>query len=153
MKYVLGLALLVASCASFAETERELNCLAMNIYHEARGEPLGGQFAVAFVTMNRVASVRYPSSVCSVVWQRSQFSWTRDGKSDRPRDRKAWERSKTLAKHIYKNYHKFMDISRGAVDITRGALYYYAYEQVNPYWAKTKKATTTIGGHVFLRDS
>ena len=45
---------------------QNITCLARNIYHEARGEPLEGQYAVAEVTMNRKA--RTPSStVCSVV--------------------------------------------------------------------------------------
>jgi len=124
MKYILGFTLLMTSWTVFAESEDELNCLALNIYHEARGEPLAGQFAVAYVTMNRVVSARYPSSVCSVVWQHRQFSWTQDGKSDRPREREAWQHSMALAKHIYNNYHRLMDLSRGASDITQGALYY-----------------------------
>ncbi|NOY74096.1 MAG: cell wall hydrolase [Gammaproteobacteria bacterium] len=150
MPYVFAFIFSVVSFSAVAEPELELNCLAMNIYHEARGESLEGQFAVAYVTMNRVVSPRYPGSVCSVVWQRSQFSWTQDGKSDRPRDRKAWGHSQALAKHIYNNYHRFMDLSRGASDLTGGALYYYAHEQVNPYWAKEKTTTATIGAHVFL---
>lgn len=150
MKYILGFTFLIASCSVFAEAETELNCLAMNIYHEARGEPLEGQFAVAYVTMNRVVSSRYPSSVCSVVWQHKQFSWTHDGKSDRPREPEAWQHSMTLAKHIYNNYHKLMDLSQGASDLSQGALFYYAYEQVNPYWAKEKKTTAKIGAHIFL---
>ncbi|NIO43392.1 MAG: hypothetical protein GTO41_26515, partial [Burkholderiales bacterium] len=49
---------------------QELNCLALNVYHEARGEPMAGQYAVAEVTMNRVASRRYPNTVCKVVFQK-----------------------------------------------------------------------------------
>ena len=39
---------------------REMQCLALNVYHEARGESRSGQYAVATVTMNRVQSDRYP---------------------------------------------------------------------------------------------
>lgn len=53
-----------------------LMCLALNIYHEARGEPLEGQIAVAAVTLNRVADPRWPDTVCEVVYQPYQFSWT-----------------------------------------------------------------------------
>ncbi|MCR4301881.1 MAG: cell wall hydrolase, partial [Sulfuricaulis sp.] len=50
---------------------RNLTCLALNVYFEARGEPSAGQFAVAEVTMNRVASGRYPDTVCGVVHQKN----------------------------------------------------------------------------------
>lgn len=36
------------------ELNEELECLALNIYHEARSESLAGQYAVADVTVNRV---------------------------------------------------------------------------------------------------
>jgi hypothetical protein len=51
------------------ERTQDLNCLTKNIYHEARGEPVDGQYAVAEVTMNRVASKHYPNTVCDVVYQ------------------------------------------------------------------------------------
>lgn len=51
-------------------------CLALNIYHEARGEPIDGQIAVAAVTLNRVQDPRWPDTVCDVVYQPNQFSWT-----------------------------------------------------------------------------
>ena len=44
------------------QRQADLMCLARNIYHEARGEPITGQYAVAEVTMNRVASRRFPDS-------------------------------------------------------------------------------------------
>ena len=44
-------------------------CLATAIYHEARGETLKGQFAVAEVILNRVGVTRYPNSICGVVFQ------------------------------------------------------------------------------------
>ena len=51
-------------------------CLALNIYHEARGEPIEGQRAVASVTLNRTLDPRWPSTVCGVVYDPQQFSWT-----------------------------------------------------------------------------
>ena len=53
-------------------------CLACNLYFEARGEEKTGIVAVAMVTLNRVNSFEYPNSICKVVWQKWQFSWTRD---------------------------------------------------------------------------
>ena len=46
-----------------------LMCMALNIYHESRSEEMRGQVAVANVTLNRVASNKWPNDVCSVVKQ------------------------------------------------------------------------------------
>ena len=50
-------------------------CLSLALYHEARGEPLNGQRAVAEVIMNRVESNRFPDTICGVVMQPNQFSF------------------------------------------------------------------------------
>jgi len=133
--------------------KKEIRCLAKNIYFEARSESKRGQFAVAAVTMNRVKSKKYPNNICKVVWQRRQFSWTHDGKSDNPKDKKSWSKAQSLATLVYKKYFKFQSISDGAWDITRGALHYYAPRLVYPHWAKETKKTiskTQIGRHIFL---
>ena len=131
---------------------REMRCLALNIYFEARSEPTGGQLAVAFVTMNRVQSRRYPSSICGVVWQKRQFSWTHDGKSDRPREQYAWERAQMIARFIFTKYMALPEKVRHTMDRTNGALHYYAPKLANPYWAKAKDVTFAVGGHVFLAE-
>ena len=59
-----------------------LACLIQNGYHEARGESLLGIVAVTEVVLNRVDDNRWPDTVCEVVWQKNQFSWTTDGISD-----------------------------------------------------------------------
>ncbi len=132
--------------------QKEQLCLAQNVYFEARGEPAAGQLAIALVTMHRVKSRRYPNNFCDVVWQRKQFSWTHDGKSDRPQDRRAWKRAQKIADFIFNKYLTMSDHLRGVIDITNGALHYYAPGLANPYWAKVKIVTREIGGHVFLRE-
>src|SRR5262245_27411723 len=67
-------------------SEDDLFCMVQNVPHEARGEDALGQAAVAHVTLNRVKSPLYPDSVCGVVWQKGQFSWTEDGKLDQMTD-------------------------------------------------------------------
>ncbi len=142
---------------SFAEqaseqkrTAKELRCLALNVYFEARGEKPEGQFAVALVTMNRTKSRHYPSSVCDVVWQKRQFSWTHDGKSDRPTDMRAWTLAKKIAQVTYQGYSKLSAHTRKALDLTKGALHFYAPGLASPYWAKVHSVTRVIGRHVFL---
>ena len=136
---------------AWSDTKRELRCLALNVYHEARGEPVEGQLAVALVTMNRVHSKSYPDQVCKVVWQRRQFSWTHDGRSDSPRDKKAWQMANKIASFVYQKYDEFHGLSGGALDITQGALHYYAPKHADPSWARVKEVTNRIGGHIFLK--
>jgi N-acetylmuramoyl-L-alanine amidase len=129
---------------------RELGCLARNVYFEARGEPKAGQYAVAEVTMNRKASARYPDSVCAVVYQKSwdalrkrfvgAFSWTELGALPAPSG-EHWERARKIAQDVY--------FGRRAPQL-RGAMYYHA-ATIRPAWAKQKKLVARIGGHAFYK--
>ena len=49
--------------------ETALLCLALNVYHEARDQPVYGMQAVAEVVLNRVHDRRFPDTVCEVVKQ------------------------------------------------------------------------------------
>ncbi len=123
-----------------------LDCLALNIYHEARGEPLDGQVAVAQVVLNRVGDPAFPGQVCAVVRQggerpqdRCQFSWWCDGRDDRPGDLAAWIGSKDLARRI---------LAGSVDDPTGGALWYHA-TYVDPNWDWDMIQQAKIGRHVF----
>lgn len=140
-----------ASKAAHKHTAKELRCLALNIYFEARGETAAGQLAVALVTMNRVKNRHYPATVCGVVWQPRQFSWTHDGKSDRPTDQRAWQLAQKIAHFVYDRFGTLSAQARHALDLTKGALHYYAPHLAQPYWAEAQEVTRAIGGHVFLR--
>ena len=125
-----------------------LMCMALNIYHESRSEEMRGQVAVANVTLNRVASDRWPDDVCSVVKQgytkgknNCQFSWFCDGKSDTPKDTVAWARSVLVANDVMLGY---------IPDITEGATHYHA-RYVKPYWSKSLTPTVSFGSHIFYK--
>lgn len=125
-----------------AEVNQERQCLALNIYHEARGESIMGQIAVAHVTLNRVADSRWPSTICEVVYQPKQFSWTHTIENQEPKKGEAWTIAQSLAK----------DIMNGVdVDNTDGAVYYHA-DYVNPVWNRNLTVTTKIGVHIFYKD-
>lgn len=121
------------------ESTVELHCLALNIYHEARSEAIDGKFAVGQVTMNRVRSRRYPDSICEVVWQRGQFSWTHDGRSDRPYNLEAWEEALWVARII---------LDFNPVDMVGRATHYHA-DYVHPSWATAHRQVARIGRHIF----
>ena len=129
-----------------ADLRDEINCLALNIYFEARGEPVDGKIAVGHVVLNRVADTRYPDKICEVVRQggpkprhRCQFSWWCDGRSDRPRDLQAWRESQVLARVVFWGY---------AEDPTGGALWYHA-DYALPAWRRTLVRGPMIGRHQF----
>ena len=124
-----------------AEAHRQnLACLARNVYFEARGEPLAGQYAVAEVTMNRKASRLYPRTVCEVVYQKSAFSWTDLGKLPEP-EGEEWKLAWKVAEAVY--------YGREAPKV-KGALFYHA-TYVEPDWAKGKRPVARIGKHIFYR--
>lgn len=122
-----------------SEAERE--CMALNVYHEARGETILGQIGVAQVTLNRVELGRFPDTICGVVWQSSQFSWTNDGISDTPSERDAWARAQVVAQIV-------METWDASVDLTYGADHYHAHS-VTPRWGDPEHVTTVIGDHIF----
>jgi len=131
-------------------TEQDLVCLAMNVYYEARGEPLLGQYAVAEVTMNRVASPRYPDTVCEVVYQKrwdplrkrevSAFSWTEFDVVPHP-EGEQWQVAWEVAKTVYNGERPPM---------LNGAVHYHA-TYIRPSWSRGKQHIAKIGRHVFYR--
>jgi N-acetylmuramoyl-L-alanine amidase len=118
----------------------ELDCLARNVYYESRGEPLVGQYAVAEVTMNRVASSLFPDTVCSVVNERNAFSWTHNESLREPYGFEWW-RAQAVARSVLDNH---------ASPYVGDALFYHA-TYVSPRWARTRPQIALIGGHIFYR--
>jgi len=122
-------------------------CLTQAIYHEARGESIPGQYAVAEVILNRVDSVFYPGSVCAVVNQNvsrgraCQFSYACDGRSLSMRD----DEARTIAEAIAE-----VMLTDGARELTGGATHFHA-TFVRPNWARVYEQTAQIGAHVFYR--
>ncbi|EJT0117285.1 cell wall hydrolase [Salmonella enterica] len=120
---------------------KQIDCIAKNIYFEARGEGTKGMIAVAQVTKNRVNSGTFPDSYCKVVYQSNQFSWVaKKPKVDKTDE--AWQVAKNLARVIY-----YVDLPQ---DPTYGALYFHSGKD-KPYWTKKLKKTTKIQGHTFYK--
>jgi len=132
----------------------QVQCMALNVYYEARGSNLADRAAVADVVLNRVNDSRYPDTVCGVVKQglqnadgsmrrnKCQFSWYCDGKHDRPLDEDRWVEAQSIAWNMVEE-NKY----RG---ITEGATHYHA-TYVNPRWASTLQLVGRIGAHIFYR--
>ena len=148
---------------SLIVNDKEVTCMAKNIFFEAAVESTAGKLAVAHVTLNRVDSQWFPNSVCEVVYDglhythssgkqlpvrdRCQFSWYCDGKGDEPREgSRLWEDSQELAKYVLLRQEELPDI-------TDGALHYHASYIAAPRWTARKKITTKIDTHIFYRSN
>ena len=128
-----------------------LMCLALNIYHEARGEPVAGQHAVAHVTLNRADT---NDRVCHEVFRHRQFSWTNGvrktsagwqipphliPKQKKPVDALSWLTSKEVAQKALEGKSR---------DVTGGARFYHA-NYVKPRWSRGVKPSVKVGNHIF----
>jgi len=133
--------------------EAGLICMALNVYFEARDQPLVGQIAVAETVLNRVHSTLFPDTVCEVVYQgeyyswnpeipvrnRCQFSWYCDGLSDKPKDEGAWHKSLQVAHGVLNGYTD---------SVVEDALWYHAHYVV-PDWSRSKRMIVRINDHIF----
>ncbi|OZS41269.1 cell wall hydrolase, partial [Photobacterium sanguinicancri] len=121
-------------------------CLAVNLFWEARSSAsLTEWYAIAWVVQNRVEAPQYPDTVCAVIRQPHQFSWTAhhwkpviDGEPDR----RAWVRIKRFAAWFVQAVNAGV-----AVDPTDGALHYASGKA--PWWAVGMQVAAVEGGHVF----
>lgn len=114
-------------------------CLALTIYHEARGEPELGQKAVAYVTYNRAET---PNDICKVVYEKNQYSWTSDPKLQ-VRDKLAFSEAKQIAVEVLHD-------TRRVNDPTKGATHFHNHK-VKPAWSKRFKRTLKVGNHTFYK--
>jgi len=133
-----------------AEFNKQVDCLAKNIYYESGNEKYEGKLAVAQVTMNRVNSGKFPSDICSVVYQKTtdqqlktvcQFSWTCMVKEMVIKDKYMWEESVNIAKRALTEPYVHDIIAQS------NALFFHAV-YVKPNWSNTK-VIKQIGNHIF----
>ena len=146
-------------------TPADAECLAKNIYFEARAESTAGKLAVANVTINRTINSNYPNTICGVVQEgihyynvnkdeyfpvrdRCQFSWYCDGKLDEPaRESRSWAESENLAKRVLETHY-----DKALIDNTDGETHYHAnWMEEYPTWSKRKKVMASIDRHIFYK--
>lgn len=146
----------IISIPEFTQAEiKELKCLTANLFFEARGEGALGLKAVAEVTINRSNSPKYPSDICKVVFQTSQFSWTFEQSKANIKDvlagnlanyklveQKAYKQAQEVAYKAYTSKNKLLPTN---------ALFYHT-KTVKPYWADKFIKVAVIGNHVFYKE-
>ncbi len=131
--------------------KKQVTCLADNIFFEAASEPVIGQLAVAYVTINRVLSGNYANNICGVVEQKTngtcQFSWYCMSENLRRRltvrETEEYNRIREISAHVFVNHDR-------KNDVTKGATFYHA-DYVNPRWNLQK--SDKIGTHIFYKSS
>jgi len=135
------------SAVTASMREKQLSCLAMNIYKEAGGEPFEGKAAVAQVTINRTNHPKFPNDICKVVYQKDdrlglcQFSWyCQNNKVIVPKNSAAYKESMEVAKKVLLEGFELPSI--------KNALYFHSVD-INPKWPHKKVAV--IGRHVFYQ--
>ena len=130
--------------------DRELKCLANNIYYEAGSESFEGKVAVAMVSLNRAESGKFPDTICGVVSQKTvinnrvicQFSWFCSSKRNGPSSiNQRWEEAMEVAKMVLLDGYRVPSLDN--------AMYFHA-THVRPGWRLPKVAK--IGNHVFYAD-
>lgn len=148
--FVATVCLTLFSTAAVAKCDgnpaKELEILALNMYHEARGEGRTGMQMVGEVTLNRVASEEYPDTICEVVYQPGQFSWVIK-KDHTPREEESWKIALEIA-------HDLMYQHTGDLYIfDNGATHFANISDLKnpPRWTKEFDIVTTIGNHMFFR--
>ena len=136
---------------------KEIECMAINAYHEARSQSVAGQLATMHVVLNRVISNKFPNTICGVVTQgptyvnwlgnewpvrdKCQFSWYCDGMDDTAKDVESYKRIYDLAEYV---------TTAETYDYTEGATHYHA-DYVDPFWNKSFTKVTQIDSHIFYR--
>lgn len=116
--------------------DQKVKCLGEAVYREARGESYRGQLAVAQTVLNRVRSPQFPNTVCGVVFQKGQFSWT---KTWRAGDWNSDHHHQQVARVALMGTHSLRDFK---------ALYFHNHT-VRPQWKR--KYLATIDNHIFYK--
>ena len=135
---------LVDRYSTGAALDEEANCMAVAVYHEARGETLEGQLAVARVIMNRAVSGKYPTNWCGVVKQPWQFSFVNPRTGFMPgvdEASAAWRKAQGITR---------LAMSNAVPSLSTDVLWYHA-NYVAPSWGRRLTKVSQIVAHIFYR--
>ena len=127
-----------------APLDEQANCIATAVYHEARGESVEGQLAVARVIMNRAASGKYPSSWCGTVKQPWQFSFVNPRTGAIPfidQASDSWAKAVAITR---------LAVTDAVPSLDKDVLWYHA-TYVSPSWGRRLSRVEKIGTHIFYR--
>jgi spore germination cell wall hydrolase CwlJ-like protein len=113
---------------------KDIKCLVDTVYYEARGESFKGQVLVAKTILNRVSNKYYPNTVCDVVYQPYQYSWTQT---------KQQEPHPIL-------WYRALDAAYAALSYNSKVMYFHT-KDISPDWAQSKQFLLAEGNHIFYK--
>lgn len=144
-----------------AYDDMQINCIALAIYGEARGETAEGMVGVAYVIMNRTLSDNpmFADTPCEVVLQKYQFESVRgalksmvyatlDGDAQFPFMHNKWlsRKIRTIARDVY--YYQLPDPTNYATHFWAPKLQ-YALGRDKPEWSTRLRQVATLGDHIY----
>lgn len=132
-------------------SNNDYRCLLRAVWHEARGESFKGQLFVSKTILNRTRSERFPQSICKVVYQRYQFSFTHQIPMNKQYVKPKTELEKQTFRQV--EFSSFISIltDRLGIDFTDNSKYYHA-TKIKPNWNYNKlERTEAVGNHVFYK--
>jgi N-acetylmuramoyl-L-alanine amidase len=124
-----------------------LLCLALNVFYEARGTTVIDREAVAAVALNRAEKEH--RSVCKVIEEPRQFSWTAHHsltvpKIKNPLEKKAWSTAITTARRVM--------YSRRSRRVFANVMYYHT-RYVHPRWSNHYRVAFATNAHIYYLSS
>lgn len=143
------------------EDEMQINCIALAIYGEARGETQESMTAVAYVIMNRVLSDnrRFPGTPCNVVLQSYQFESVKGalksmvdatvlGDFQFPFMKNQWisRKIRAVARDVF--YYQVPDPTNFATHFWSPTLQ-FALGRKAPTWSTEYPIVARVGGHIY----
>lgn len=112
-------------------------CMAQVLFFEGFREPEEGLEAIAATVFNRMATKGYPKSVCGVVYQPYQYSWTLDTRT--------W--TKRPPKEYVEKARAFL-AQRDILSVMYPVTHFHRHD-IRPDWASTLIYRGTYGLHKF----
>ena len=123
-------------------SEKQLNCLAENVYREARGEAKEGMKLVAMTTLNRARKAK--ATICSTVYKPHQFSWTSLKHKSKISKKEFLEIKGLVANVVNTQYEDSRNLK-----VTH---FYNPHKVRKPVWAKKMQIVLQEGNHIFLAE-
>lgn len=148
--------LILTEIKMLAKNDKEnVQCLALNIYHEARGSSIEDRIASSYVVFNRLNDNSYPltskkkhKTLCDIIFDKYQFCWTNNRIIPMPKEQQAWIDAQKLAYELYtKPYHKELAQQFKMKHYVVTSL---LYDKTRPKWIDKRKTSIKIGAHSYM---
>ena len=154
----------------YTNFEKTKECLVKNVFYEGpryfptlenryelskrelRRNILEDRIKIINVTLNRKEHNRFPDTVCSVIHQYRQFSWTLEQDKVTQSIRNKYKNDPTELQNLVE-IEKLVEhaLVYGLEDLTDNSIYYHTHA-VEPYWNKNKEVVVASMWHVYYNN-